>query len=351
MVRIGIIGTGGMAHAHAQCFSAIRGSKITGCCDLDEKRAKAFAKKFKIPGVFTDYGKMLDSGELDAVSNVTPDSLHKPIALACLKRKIPILSEKPLATSLADARTMARAAKRARVANLVNFSYRNSSGLRAAAQLVAKGGIGRVMHVEASYLQSWLSSPYWGDWRKHDRWLWRLSTRHGSDGVLGDVGCHVFDMATFLAGDIDEIYCRLKTFKKDVPGERIGSYRLDANDSIMANVVFKNGALGTIHSSRWATGHKNSQRVRVYGDKGAVEIDLDRSFAAYRVCKGPDVRKVAWKTVKCKPSPAYLYEQFVKAVKTGVNDPSDFANGAKVQAYLHYCRESDKAGKPVKVRF
>ena len=50
------------------------------------------------------------------------------------------------------------------------------------------GEIGKVRHIEASYLQSWLVSKAWGDWSTESQWLWRLSTKHGSNGVLGDVG-------------------------------------------------------------------------------------------------------------------------------------------------------------------
>ena len=68
------------------------------------------------------------------------------------------------------------------------------------ARWCATGAIGTVRHFEASYLQSWLTQPAWGDWRTRPQWLWRLSTAHGSKGVLGDVGIHILDFATFIAG-------------------------------------------------------------------------------------------------------------------------------------------------------
>ena len=98
---------------------------------------------------------------------------------------------------------------------------------------------------------------------------WRLSSKHGSAGDLGDIGCHIYDMTTLLCGDIAEINCQLRTFDKGVPGNQLGEYVLDANDSFVSIVSFANGGLGTIHSSRWATGQANSLRVRVYGDEGA----------------------------------------------------------------------------------
>jgi predicted dehydrogenase len=350
MIKIAIIGTGGMGNAHADSYRKIKGVALTACCDISKERATAFAEKFKIPAVYTDYRELLEKEDIDGVSNVTVDAMHAPISLAVIAKKIAILCEKPLATTLADARKMRDAARRSRVINMVNFSYRNSCGLQAAARYVAAGKIGRIMHVESSYLQSWLAQPAWGDWHTNPAWQWRLSTRHGSAGVLGDIGCHIYDLTTFLCGDLDSLYCRVKTFDKGIKGNRIGEFVLDANDSFVSNVTLAGGGIGTIHATRWATGHHNSLRCRVYGDKGAVEVDLDRSYESYRVIAGrPAMLKADWKVVKARPTPNN-YERFVAAIRSGRNDVSDFANGCKIQAYLHSSLESSRLGKPVTIK-
>ncbi len=350
MIRLGIVGTGGMAHGHARAFSAMKGVSLSACCDIDEARVKAFARAFSIPRWYTSSEEMLGTEKLDAVSNVTVDAMHAPISLAAIGRGLHVMCEKPLATSLADARRMRDAAQRRGVVTQVNFSYRNSSGAQAAAALVRAGGIGRVIHVEASYLQSWLAQPAWGDWRTSESMTWRLSTRHGSAGVLGDIGCHIYDLAALIAGDIAEISCALETFDKGVPGNRIGPYVLDANDSFVSTVKLSGGGLGTVHATRWASGHMNSLRVRVYGDEGAVEVDLDHSYGHYRVTRGKQaVRKAQWKDVSCRPTPDQ-YTRFISGIRTGTSDVSDFANGARVQAYLEASLDSDRARRPVKVR-
>jgi predicted dehydrogenase len=349
MVRLGVIGTGGMANHQASQFSAIKDVKIVACCDVSEERRAAFAKKWEVPAVYADYREMLERETLDGVTNVTPDAMHADISIAVLDKKIPVLCEKPLASNLADARRMLAAARRAGVINMVNFSYRNSSALQAAAAFVRGGGIGQLRHVESSYLQSWLVSKGWGDWRESPGLLWRLSTAHGSAGDLGDIGVHIYDLTSLLCGDIATIYCRLETFDKGVPDNRIGEYVLDANDSFAATVTFANGALGTIHSSRWATGHANSLRARAYGTLGGIEVDLDRSAEEYRVCLGEEnIQAFKWEAVKCPPTPSN-YERFITAIRTGQPDPSDFANGVKIQACLHYSYESSKLGRPLPV--
>ena len=145
-------------------------------------------------------------------------------------------------------------------------------------------------------------SKGWGDWRDSPSLLWRLSTKHGSAGDLGDIGVHIYDLTSFLFGDISTIYCQLKTFDKGVAGNRVGEYVFDANDNFASTVTFANGALGTIHSSRWAVGQANSLRARVYGTRARIEIDLDRSYDEYKVCTGEDnIKAFKWETVKARP--------------------------------------------------
>ena len=350
IIGLGIIGTGGMANVHANNYTWRKDARVVACCDVDLKRAKEFAERHKIERIYTDPREFFADKDIDAVSNVTSDPAHCEVALAALAAGKHILSEKPLASNLAQARKMAAVAKASGLINMVNFSYRNSSALHAASRLVADGKIGRVMHVEASYLQGWLSNPYWGDWRKTPGGIpWRLLAEH-CQGNLGDIGCHIFDMTSCIAGDIASVQADLIAFMKGLKGERLEDY---ANDSFAAMVRFAAGGLGVVHSSRWASGQINSLRCRVYGDKGSVEVDLDRSYTSYRACLGKDIpttpKQPEWKEYKVKDIPN-LYARFIKAIQTGKNDASDFQNGLKVQACLDACFVSHKkGGKPVDI--
>ena len=350
MIRLGIIGTGSMAANHAESFSRMRGVKLAACCDLDPARAKQFASQWKIPRWYADPRQLLAAETLDGVSVVTPDAAHASVCLAAIERGLAVLCEKPLATTLADARRMRDAARARGVVTQVNFSYRNAPCVQEAAAFIRGGGIGRVLHAEASYLQSWLVQDTWGDWRTKDTFTWRLSRRHGSGGTLGDVGCHIYDLAAFLCGSIEEISCRLATFDKGVPGSRIGPYVLDANDSFVSTVRFHGGGVGTVHATRWATGQVNSLKVRVYGDEGAVDVDLDRSTVSYLLARPKAPRKpAAWRPVHARPFPTQ-YERFVAAVRRGKSDESDFENGTVVQACLEASFTSDRRRRPVKVK-
>jgi predicted dehydrogenase len=349
MIRIAVVGTGGMANAHAKSFKGIGGCKLVAACDVKEERAKDFARRHGIPSeaVFTDVHDLLAAVDCDAVTIVASDPAHAPLSLACIAAGKHVLCEKPLATSYADARKMAEAARKRGVINMVNFSYRNASAIHKAAELVRHGAVGRVIHFDASYLQSWLVANTWGDWRTAEALLWRLSTRHGSKGTLGDIGVHILDFATYPIGEVASVHCRLKTYPK-ARGNRIGRYVLDANDSAVISLEMANGALGAVHTSRWATGHANSLQLRIFGNRGAISIDLDKSYGELAICRGRDVNRNAWKTLRCGRTPS-IYRRFIRSIRSGRNDQPDFARGAAVQRILDACFESDAKGRVVKL--
>ena len=245
-VRILILGTGGMAKNHAENFAAIPGVTVVAGIDTRAEQLAAFKAAHSIPHGFPSVQEAVAWGEFDAVTNVTPDAAHYATTLPFLAAGKHVLCEKPLATNAAHAEEMAAAAAKAGVVNMVNLTYRNVAQLQKAREIVTSGQIGTVRHVEASYLQSWLVSKAWGDWRTESQWLWRLSRKHGSNGVLGDIGVHILDFASYGSGlEIEHVFARLKTFDK-APGNKIGDYDLDANDSFAMTVDFNNGALGVI---------------------------------------------------------------------------------------------------------
>ena len=331
-MRMLILGTGGMAKQHATHFAAIPGVTVVGGVDVDPNRLEKFNTTHNIPNGFASLDAAIAWGEFDAVANVTPDSIHHATSIAALKAGKHVFCEKPLATDAIKAFEMVDVAEASGLINMVNLTYRNVAQLQKAREIVTSGQIGTVRHVEASYLQSWLVSKAWGDWRTESQWLWRLSRKHGSNGVLGDIGVHILDFASYGSGlDIDHVFARLKTFDK-APGNKIGEYDLDANDSFTMNVDFNNGALGVIHASRWATGHFNELRLRVYGDKGSVEV-LNGKTSHLKVVLGEDVETATWRELDVPPVPTN-YQRFAEAVKTGKMQEPSFRHAAELQKVL-----------------
>ncbi|MBA4349902.1 MAG: oxidoreductase [Rhodobacter sp.] len=338
-VRLLILGTGGMAANHAEAFAAIPGVTLVAGVDTRPAQLAAFCDRFAIPNRFANLDAALAWGEFDAVTNVTPDAAHHATTLPLLAAGKHVLCEKPLATNAAHAAEMATAATSAGVIAMVNLSYRNVPALQKAAEMVAAGAIGTVRHFEASYLQSWLTQPAWGAWNEQPQWLWRLSTAHGSKGVLGDVGIHILDFATFAAGlDVADISCRLVTFDK-APSGRVGEYVLDANDSATMQLRLTNGALGTIAATRFATGHLNDLRLRLYGDKGGIEVSFERGISRLSACLPPALEAAEWSEIPCPPVPT-IYDRFIAAIRGEGPAIPDFARAARLQTLLDSAEDS-----------
>ncbi|MFO1069266.1 MAG: Gfo/Idh/MocA family oxidoreductase [Geminicoccaceae bacterium] len=338
VIRLLILGTGNMAAAHVAGFRSVPGCRIVAGVDTTLARARAFCRQHAIPRAFAGLDAALAWGQFDAVANVTPDGIHHPTTMRLLAAGKHVLCEKPLAETYPLAREMADAAEAAGLVGMVNLSYRNVAALQEARALVGRGALGQIRHVEASYRQSWLVANTWGDWKTEDRWLWRLSTQHGSKGVLGDVGIHILDFVTW-ATDLEPVslQARVHTFPK-AEGDRIGAYPLDANDSAVMSVAFANGALGVIHTSRFMTGYTNTLRLQVFGTAGALELEHNLAGTRLMLCDGDRVHDQSWREVRCNPVETN-FARFVEAIRTGRTLEPSFRRGAELQRVLDACFE------------
>jgi predicted dehydrogenase len=346
-IKLGIIGTGGMAGGHASAFAKIEGVELSACLDVVPEKARAFAEKHSVAHVAESIDQLLE--RVDAVCVVTPDRFHGDASLRILQAGKHLLCEKPLTVTLAEARTVAAAAIKASangVQHMVNFSYRRSAAMQEAIALVRAGKLGQIRHAHSFYLQTWLSSDVWGGWAQ-DAWLWRLQTAAGSGGVLGDIGCHILDLTTAVAGEVKAIRCDLRTFPKIHQGKEVTELdgkRLDANDSAIIELEFAAGGIGVVHTSRWATGHKNHLRCEVHGTEGALMFDLDTGYDQINLCLGKDAAKAEWTKKDLDPKPSN-YERFINAIASGKTEQPDVLRGAQVQAYLDACERSAKSGR------
>ena len=339
-MKIGIVGTGNISSKHLNEFSKINGVNVEAVCDTNENNLNKFLfnnKDKKIKG-YLSLEEMLDKEKnFHGISNTTPDKFHKDTSLQILGKGYNIFCERPLAENYEDAKEMVNAAIKSKNINMVNFTYRESSAYQKLVEIIKSGIIGKPRHVSACYYQSWLTSNKWGDWREEDKWLWRLSTNHGSNGALGDTGVHIFDFAVNAVGNIKEIFADLKTYYDK--GERIKDYILDANDGFNSLVRFENGAIGTITNTRYATGHANSLILEVFCTNGGLKVELDeerKKWSTLNICQNENINKMSWETIEC-PKTASNYQNFIKSIEINKNMQPDFNQGAKIQKIIDSC--------------
>lgn len=346
-MRLGIIGTGMMAPQHAEAFGAIPEVTLAASIDIDLARAEGFCEEHGFEAAYASLAYAIEAANLDAVAIVTPDNTHHPLAMEAIAAGLHVFCEKPLATNEADADAMRQAADNAGIVHGVNLTYRNVAAVQMAHHMIGDGDIGTVRHFQAAYLQSWLTQPAWGDWKTEPTWLWRLSERHGSRGVLGDVGIHILDFATYAIGSpVASLSARHKVFEKSETGQ-IGEYVLDANDSVAMTLELKDGALGVLHATRFASGHLNELRLRIHGDRGGLEVTNNGPLGTLRACIGDDMQTATWKDMDLAPVPT-TYQRFADAVLSGTAMDPDFAQGARLQRVLDRAYDlGGSSGAPV----
>ncbi|WP_458040672.1 MULTISPECIES: Gfo/Idh/MocA family protein [Bacteria] len=289
-LRVAVIGTGfmGRMHAHAwrsahRFFDLPQTPALRVLVGTDADRTAQAASRWGFDEAATDWRSVIERDDIDVVDICTPGDTHAEIALVALAAGKHVMCEKPLANDVADADRMVAAADAATargVVSMCGFSYRRTPALALARRLVEDGRIGEVRHVRAQYLQDWLSDS-------EAPFTWRLDKSRAGSGTLGDIGAHSIDTAQWLTGDdIVGVSAMLRTFvpTRPVLEEQVGlggRARADAqrrsvtvDDAAAFTAEFAGGALGVFEATRLATGHRNSKRVEINGDRGSVAFDF-----------------------------------------------------------------------------
>ena len=200
---VGMVGYAFMGVAHSRAwrsagrvFDLPLDPRMTVLCGRDATAVTAAAARLGWASVETDWKTVLQRDDVALVDICTPGSSHAEIATAALAAGKHVLCEKPLANTVAEARSMAAAAREARalgVRSMVGFNYRRVPAVAFARALVAAGRIGTVRHVRAQYLQDWIVDPEFP-------LVWRLRADEAGSGALGDIGAHIVDLTQFVTG-------------------------------------------------------------------------------------------------------------------------------------------------------
>lgn len=331
-VRIGIIGTGGVAMSrHIKELLQCPEAHIVALCDINPTALTHAAEKAGVPidKCYNDYHDLIADPDVDAIEICTPNYLHAEMAIAALQAGKPINLEKPVAMSYAQSRAIVEAEQQSPTFGMTCFTYRFMPAVRYAKHLVDSGLIGDIVGLNVAYLKN---SGFW----EGRRLEWRFIKEYAASGVVGDLGVHLIDLAQLLAGNITEL-CAIKATvvkeRKRLDSEELAPVETDDSCSFIAR--FACGAEGSFHITRCAIGHKNTIRYDVYGTKGSITFDLNDP-KILTVCHGEGDPKNYVNVTKPVPQEFYLLQEqaFVNAV-LGMRDPlfptlEDGSQGQKV---------------------
>ncbi|NUS35825.1 MAG: Gfo/Idh/MocA family oxidoreductase [Pseudarthrobacter sp.] len=284
-----MIGYGFMGAAHSQgwrtaprVFDLPAEAEMAVIVGRNADAVAAAASKWGWADSATDWREVIARDDIDVVDIVTPGDSHADIAIAALEAGKHVLSEKPLANTVAEAEAMAEAAERAAsrgVRAMVGFTYRRVPAVTFLRNLIAEGALGKINQVRASYRQDWLVDP-------NMPLAWRLQKEHAGSGALGDIGAHAIDLAQFVTGlKLEKVSGVIDTIVKERPllssGTGLSGHAGDGYGQVTVDDIaiftgrFESGALASFEASRFATGRKNALQIEVSGDKGALAFDLE----------------------------------------------------------------------------
>lgn len=239
-------------------------------CGRDEKDLAVFADRWGWEEVSTDWRATIARDDIDIVDIALPTHLHAETAIAAAEAGKDLFCEKPFCNTTAQAEEMLAAVEKAEATHYLNHNYRRCPAVVLAKKLIDEGEIGEIYHWRGAYQQSWLVDP--------DHPLdWKLRKETAAAGPLWDLGSHAVDLAHYLCGDIANITCQGKQFIDERPLASDPSQRgrVEVECAALMLAEFENGALGSIETTRYATGRRNHHTFEIYGSKGSITWDME----------------------------------------------------------------------------
>ncbi|WP_071705939.1 Gfo/Idh/MocA family protein [Murdochiella vaginalis] len=266
VLKTGIVGCGKVARTHAQIYKEISKSNFTAVCDVDFKRAEAFGKEFNVHA-YPTVESMVEGEKLDLVSICTPHPFHAEGCEAAANAGANVIVEKPFSVSIEHARRMVNAGKKNNVLVSTLFQRRLYEASQRVKQAIIDGKIGKPILGNVTMLG-------WRDQAYYESDPWRGTWKGEGGGVLPTQACHQLDLLLwFMNSEIDTVYGIWRNFNHPY---------IEVEDTAVAIIEFKNGALGTITASN-AQNPALYGKVRVHGDNGAsvgVQTDGGAMFIA-----------------------------------------------------------------------
>jgi predicted dehydrogenase len=270
-VRFGMVGGGQGAFIGAVHRIAARIDDqyvfCAGALSSDPERALASAQELGLAAdrSYRNYVEMIEAEAtrddgIEAVSIVTPNHMHFPIAKAFLQNGFHVICDKPLTVNSDQATELTKLAKDQNRILAVTYNYSGYPMVRQARAMVERGDLGKIRIVQGEYAQDWLTERLEDSGQKQASWR-TDPAQSGAGGCIGDIGTHAYQLACFVSGLAAESLCAdLSTF--------VDGRRLDDNANVMLR--FNKGARGMIWASQVATGNENNLQLRIFGDKGGL---------------------------------------------------------------------------------
>jgi predicted dehydrogenase len=318
-IGVAVVGAGMAGRAHAAGYRASSAAyqaglpdvRLVAIADINPDFAGATARRFGYSRAESIWEAIAAAPDIDVVSVVVANPLHREIVEGLLAAGKHVLCEKPLAPSIEDGTAMVAAANASPQQTGVGFTFRRSPAIAAIRQQVEQGSIGRPVH---------FNGHYWCDYGCDPAapMSWRYKGGPGS-GALSDIGSHLLDLAEFVCGRIESVrgavLATMVTERALPLGAAVGHAAVavsdvrepvENEDLVTFTATFGSGATGTFSASRIAYGLPNALGFELFAESGAATFDLARAGEFGFVDSGPPAVTQGYRQVLIGPAHPYI---------------------------------------------
>ena len=283
-LRLGILGGGGdslIGILHRVASQINDNYEIVGAVfNPDFKLNKAFAREIDVPlkRIYEDFDtfieeemKLPENERIQVCSVLTPNFLHFPMALKLLENGFHVICEKPMTTSLDEAKKLQKAHKKAGTVFALTHTYTGYPMVRQMREMIKAGALGKIHKVDAVYYQGWINTII-HDKKKRSS-VWRLDPKKaGISSCMGDIGVHAFNMVEYTTGlKVKSILSDFNYLYKD--------NKMDVDGTVLIRMA--EHVKGVIRSSQVATGEENGLAIAIYGEKAAFRWEQENPNYLY----------------------------------------------------------------------
>ena len=264
----GIIGCGSISHCHAGAILQIPAARLVGVTDINETTRLGFAEKYQTQA-FGSVDELLANPSVDVVCICTPSGLHASLAIQAAERSKHLVIEKPMATSLQDARQIIAACDRNQVKVQVIFQLRFSEAVKAVKSALDSNWLGRLV-------LGGISMKFHRSQEYYQTSSWRGTWEFDGGGALMNQGIHSIDLLLYLMGPVRSVSAYTGTLAR----------KIETEDTAVVSLQFASGALGVIEATTCAYPGL-PRRLDICGDHGTISLESDR--LAYWQVEGRDI--------------------------------------------------------------
>jgi predicted dehydrogenase len=285
-IRLGILGGGGdslIGVLHRVASHINDNYQITGAVfNPDYEVNKAFAAEIDVPlnRIYKDFDtliaeemKLPKEERIQVCSVLTPNFLHFPMAKKLLDNGFHVICEKPMTTTLEEAKILQQAHKKAGTVFGLTHTYTGYPMVRQMREMIKEGALGKIHKVDARYYQGWINTII-HDKKKRNS-VWRLDPKKaGISSCMGDIGVHAFNLVEYTTGlKVKSLLCDFNYLYEDNQMDVDGTVLVRLGDHVK----------GVIRGSQVATGEENGLAIAIYGEKGAFRWEQEKPNFLYKM--------------------------------------------------------------------